>query len=395
MLGDHVQAVVPGILTVVGWAAMDDDGELRRLCQLHLPAENCLLYISGRVVVKIIEADFSPGDYLGMPRPLQHLGISGLVREACFMGMKSYAGPDSWILGLSVVFFRQLNPAVGGVGSVAVADCEIGFDAVLFGTDQHLFTIVVVALAFEMGVGVDEHQISCRLPAASCQQLFYLSLVPTGTSSRKLARTGLPPSGEAATIMPLDSRPRNLRGARLATITTLRPISVSGSYASAIPATSWRTSVPRSTSRRSNLSAPFTRSAVLTWATRNSTFAKSSMLILPSGIAALGLTAAASGLASTAGCFASLGWTGEAPVTTLAVCSSIFCILSTADLSARGNTACTSPSFVPRCSCPHCNCVRSNFVMSPRPICAQILAVASGMTGCASTVTIRKASALV
>src|ERR1700731_5171043 len=57
----------------------------------------------------------------------------------------------------------------------------------------------------------------------------YLSRVPNGTSSRKLASTGLPPSGEAATIMPFDSNPRNLRGARFATITTLRPISVSGS----------------------------------------------------------------------------------------------------------------------------------------------------------------------
>src|ERR1700683_2658717 len=56
-----------------------------------------------------------------------------------------------------------------------------------------------------------------------------------------------------------------------------------------MPATSWRISVPRSTSRRSNLSAPFTRSAFFTWATRNSTLAKSSMLILPSGMAAGGL----------------------------------------------------------------------------------------------------------
>src|SRR6185295_17626240 len=51
---------------------------------------------------------------------------------------------------------------------------------------------------------------------------------PTGTSSRKLARTGLPPSSDAATIIPCDSRPRSLRGARFATITTLRPTRASG-----------------------------------------------------------------------------------------------------------------------------------------------------------------------
>jgi hypothetical protein len=44
---------------------------------------------------------------------------------------------------------------------------------------------------------------------------------------------------------------------------------------------------------------------------------------------------------------------------------------------------------------PPLQLVRSNFLMSPRPICAQIFAVASGITGCARAVTIRKASALV
>src|ERR1035438_2394156 len=56
----------------------------------------------------------------------------------------------------------------------------------------------------------------------------YLRRAPISTSSRKPARTGRPPSREAATIMPLDSRPRSLRGARLATMTTLRPIRDSG-----------------------------------------------------------------------------------------------------------------------------------------------------------------------
>src|ERR1035438_6790199 len=90
-----------------------------------------------------------------------------------------------------------------------------------------------------------------------------------------------------------------------------------------------------------------------TCATRNSTLAKSSMLILPSGMVGAGL--AGGGDSCLTGAVwvvaaASLGWTGVAPVAP--VCSSIFCILSTADLSALGNTACTSPSFVPSCNCP-------------------------------------------
>jgi len=47
-------------------------------------------------------------------------------------------------------------------------------------------------------------------------------------SSKKLARL-VAAFGRGATIMPFDSRPRSLRGARLATITTLRPMSASGS----------------------------------------------------------------------------------------------------------------------------------------------------------------------
>src|SRR5579864_6807685 len=56
----------------------------------------------------------------------------------------------------------------------------------------------------------------------------YFNRAPTGTSSRKLASTGFPPSSDAATIIPFDSMPRSFRGARLATITTLRPTRVSG-----------------------------------------------------------------------------------------------------------------------------------------------------------------------
>jgi hypothetical protein len=58
----------------------------------------------------------------------------------------------------------------------------------------------------------------------------YFRREPISTSSRKAARTGRP-SGptEAAMIMPLDSTPRSLRGARLTTTATLRPMRDPGS----------------------------------------------------------------------------------------------------------------------------------------------------------------------
>jgi hypothetical protein len=62
-----------------------------------------------------------------------------------------------------------------------------------------------------------------------CDSLSYFRREPISTSSRNPARTGAPlgPTA-AATIIPCDSRPRILRGTRLATMTTLRPIRVSG-----------------------------------------------------------------------------------------------------------------------------------------------------------------------
>jgi len=64
---------------------------------------------------------------------------------------------------------------------------------------------------------------------AKLNQAGYFSRAPSGTSSRNPASTGAPPSSEAASNMPFDSRPRILRGARLATMTILRPMSFSGS----------------------------------------------------------------------------------------------------------------------------------------------------------------------
>ena len=72
-----------------------------------------------------------------------------------------------------------------------------------------------------MAVGIDES---------------HFKRAPTLTSSKNVAIAGVSSSvSEAAQIMPWDSRPRILRGLRFATTTTLRPISLSGSYHSARP----------------------------------------------------------------------------------------------------------------------------------------------------------------
>src|ERR1700729_4127027 len=71
----------------------------------------------------------------------------------------------------------------------------------------------------------------------------YLRREPSSMSSEsaKVASMGLPDSPlEAARSMPWDSRPRILRGARLAMMTMRRPMSSSGVYHSAMPERIWR-----------------------------------------------------------------------------------------------------------------------------------------------------------
>src|ERR1700730_2716733 len=57
---EKIEGVRPGI------AAMNDDGKLCGLGQSHLFAKDFLLDVARRMVVEVIEADFTPGDYFGV-----------------------------------------------------------------------------------------------------------------------------------------------------------------------------------------------------------------------------------------------------------------------------------------------------------------------------------------
>ena len=93
-----------------------------------------------------------------MARPLCELGVGLVVCQMRLMGMNAYAGPDLWILRCSpAILLGQADAAVGSVRAFAIADGEVGVDASSLGALQHFVAVSVVALAFEMGVGVDEH----------------------------------------------------------------------------------------------------------------------------------------------------------------------------------------------------------------------------------------------
>ena len=126
----------------------------------------------------------------------------------------------------ALVLLGQLDGAIerSGARPIAIADGQHGGHAGRFRARKDVGTVAVEALVLGMAVRVGVHD------DGSVETDCYFSRAQSGTSSRNPASTGTPSSpSEAATIMPCDSSPRSLRGARLATITTLRPMSFSGS----------------------------------------------------------------------------------------------------------------------------------------------------------------------
>ncbi len=60
MFFNHVQAIGPGI------AAMNDNGKLGLLRQRHLVAKDAVLHFVWRMIVEVIEPNFSPRDDFGI-----------------------------------------------------------------------------------------------------------------------------------------------------------------------------------------------------------------------------------------------------------------------------------------------------------------------------------------
>ena len=59
---EHIETIGPSV------SAVDDDGQLGGVGELHLVTKDALLDVAGGVIVEIIEADFAEGDHFGMLR---------------------------------------------------------------------------------------------------------------------------------------------------------------------------------------------------------------------------------------------------------------------------------------------------------------------------------------
>ena len=118
---------------------------------LHLLGEDLLLHVARRVIVKIIEPDFSDRNDFGSLYELLHPIIGCLVGKFRFVRVNSDCGVNKFVL------LSQANPAVKILGPLAVSDRDDGLYTSISRTRDDLVAIVVIAMAFEMGVGVDVH----------------------------------------------------------------------------------------------------------------------------------------------------------------------------------------------------------------------------------------------
>src|SRR5450631_272996 len=161
------------------------------------------------MIVVVVQADLPPCDHLGMPRELPHGFIGSVIREPGFVRMD----PDSRVH--ERVLFRELNSGIERGWAIAIADRDHPSHSGLASASDHLLAIGVELLAVEMCVRIYKHCLRGCLGTGAFARppsearlvliLYYLRRAPTGTSSRKLANTGFPPSSDAATIMPFDS----------------------------------------------------------------------------------------------------------------------------------------------------------------------------------------------
>src|SRR5262249_21335697 len=119
----------------------------------------------------------------------------------------------------------------GFLGVTGIEDAQHALKAGRLRAGDHSGQVDLELVVGQKAVRVDHHR--TRLPG--------------GGGVTKAMSSGSPPSGLAARIMPFDSMPISVAGLRFATMTTERPMRASGSYASAMPATSVRCSKPRST----------------------------------------------------------------------------------------------------------------------------------------------------
>src|SRR6185437_6400050 len=230
MLFQNCKEIVPRVCHSILGPTVNQDGPLARCCNFELCNQPAPLHLVWRALMVVIEADLAAGDYAGLGQQSVQLlerrliGLSRRVRVNPRAGIQPRQA--SAALRPRIEFAANLQRLVHLRRPFANADRKHRLHARIPGAAQHGLAIVRVTGAVEVCMRINEQE---SFPFGVKQPLGYFSRAPSGTSSRNPASTGAPPSSDAASSMPFDSRPRIFLGARLATMTIFRPISFSGS----------------------------------------------------------------------------------------------------------------------------------------------------------------------
>ena len=139
----------------------------------------------------VVEADLTERHHLWMPQQLPQALESFGRRLGGIVRMYARRRPDEGLgFGQPDACLQIRRPVARAHGEHARYP---GRERAL----DHLLAVFVEAFVVQVAVRIDQR---------------HFRRAPTGMSSRNPASTGLPPSTEAATIMPFDSMPRSLRG---------------------------------------------------------------------------------------------------------------------------------------------------------------------------------------
>src|SRR5579875_2449403 len=137
------------------------------------------------MIVEVIQPDFTAGENFGLLEQVVQFGVCGFVGQTRFVGVDARRCPDSRDPRPAGVPSAEFEGLMHGVRALADADGKNLAHARGPGAVQQGITVLVVARAVEMGVGVD-HGWRAR----------YFSRAPISTSSVKPARTALPSAVE-------------------------------------------------------------------------------------------------------------------------------------------------------------------------------------------------------
>src|SRR5207302_9102837 len=151
MFLDQAETILPGIVAVVRRTAVDHDGQLGGAGQFHLPQKDSLLHIARRVVIEVVQPDFAPGNYFGMPcQSLQLLKV-GIGGKLSFVRMNANRGVEK------IVLFCELDAAIERPRPIAVANRDDMLDPSFPRASNHLLAVRLELLSLEMSVRINEH----------------------------------------------------------------------------------------------------------------------------------------------------------------------------------------------------------------------------------------------